>query len=149
MLDLDDPDPAFVQPAEVVYCYGTLYHLRRPAEALAYLAERCDSLLLLETCVAFGEDERLEFVKEWRGNPSHSVSGTGCRPTRLWVRRRLERQFEHVYVPVTQPWHPEFPVDWTAEPSPGLLVRAVFVASRTPLDNPILSCEIPHFQRRA
>jgi hypothetical protein len=31
LLDLDDPDPDFHEVAEVVYCYGTLYHLSRPS----------------------------------------------------------------------------------------------------------------------
>lgn len=37
-LDLDDPVPAAIAPHEVVYAYGLLYHLSRPAEALQHLA---------------------------------------------------------------------------------------------------------------
>lgn len=53
-LDLDEPDPAFQEVFEVVYCYGTLYHLKHPAAALQFLRRRCSGLLLLEACVSFG-----------------------------------------------------------------------------------------------
>ena len=140
LLDLDQPDPSFADAAEIVYCYGTLYHLGRPEEALAFLAARCQSLLLLETCVSFGDDLSLNAVDELSFHPSQAVSGRGCRPTRPWVLDQLRRHFEHVYVPHTQPWHPEFPLDWTAAPPPaGELSRAVFVASREVLVNPALS----------
>jgi hypothetical protein len=139
LLDLDHPDEDFDPRTEIVFCYGVLYHLRRPAEALSFLARACTSLMLLETCVAFGADERLEIVDEPKEDASQALSGRGCRPTRLWVFRRLCELFPYVYVPVTQPWHPEFPIDWTRPPAEGELRRAIFVASRGPLDNPMLS----------
>jgi hypothetical protein len=149
LLDLDDPDPEFRDEAEVVYCYGTLYHLRRPAEALVFLADRCTSLMLVETCVSFGDDERLELVDEDVSNPSQALFGTGCRPTRLWVHRRLSELFPFVYMPRTQPWHEEFPVDWTTPPTaPDQLIRAIFVASRDALTNPMLTEQIPQHQER-
>jgi hypothetical protein len=147
-LDLDDPDPEFREQAEIVFCYGTLYHLRRPAEALAFLARCSTSLMLVETCVAFGDDERLEIASEDACLPSQALAGIGCRPTRLWVHRRLRELFPYVYMPETQPWHPEFPVDWRVSPSPGELIRAIFVASRVPLGNPKLSETIPTHQTR-
>src|SRR5947209_7710528 len=61
-LDLDRPDAAFAPRCDVVYCYGTLYHLSRPAEALAFLAERCGDLLLLETWVSPADGESVEIV---------------------------------------------------------------------------------------
>jgi SAM-dependent methyltransferase len=148
-LDLDAPDPAFGERFDVVYAYGTLYHLRRPAEALEYLAAHCDSLLLLETCVTPGDEERLVLVDEPEHNPSQATSGTGCRPTRPWVHRRLSELFPFVYMPLTQPSHPEFPLDWAAEPADGTLTRAIFVASREQLENPLLSEAIPERQEPA
>jgi SAM-dependent methyltransferase len=148
-LDLDAPDAGFEERFEVVFCYGTLYHLARPAEALAWLAGRCDALLLLETCVLPVDEERVVFHDEPREASENSVSGRGCRPSRAWVAAQLRRDFAHVYLPVTQPWHEEFPLDWTVPPPNPFLVRAVFVASRTPLDSPLLAEEIPARQRRA
>lgn len=147
LLDLDDPDPAFQDVVEVVYCYGTLYHLSRPEQALSFLAERCSALLLLETCVSFGEDERLEGVDEAVEHPSQALHGRGCRPTRAWIRSRLQQHFPYVYVPATQPWHPEFPLDWTCSQPPGL-ARAIFVGSRQPLVSSVLLNELPALQTR-
>lgn len=147
-LDLDRPPGSFAHRCEVVYCYGTLYHLARPAEALAFLAEHCDDLFLLETWVSPADGESVDIVPEVQTMPSQSYSGHGSRPTRAWVRARLREHFPHVYLTTTQPWHEEFPVDWPAALGSRVPTRAVFVASRTPLDNPVLTEEIPARQTR-
>jgi ABC-type polysaccharide/polyol phosphate transport system ATPase subunit/SAM-dependent methyltransferase len=146
-LDLDWPEADFEATFDVVYCYSTLDHLSRPAEALEFLADRCRSLLLLEVCVSYGATESIHLVEEPVHHPSQSISGIGCRPTRSWVHAQLGRAFPHVYMPLTQPWHPEFPLDWTQAPATDL-VRAVFVASRDALDNRLLATEIPTRQVR-
>jgi hypothetical protein len=149
ILDLDAPDRTFTEEAEVVHCYGTLYHLSEPTAAIAFMAARTTDLLLLETCVSPGLDESVNFVEEDRDNVSQAVSGRGCRPTRRWIWARLAEQFPHVYLTKTQPWHDEFPVDWSFEWDPARLTRAVFVASRTPLEQPrTLSTEILQVQAR-
>jgi hypothetical protein len=148
LLDLDRPDPGFAERAEIVYCYGILYHLRRPAEALQFLAGCCTSLMVVETCVSLGDDDRLELADEDSSNPSQALLGLGCRPTRHWVQKRLSALFDHVYVPRTQPWHEEFPVDWTKPVGPDQLIRAIFVATRTPLANPLLGDQLELHQER-
>lgn len=147
-LDLDNPQPEFRETADIVYCYGTLYHLRRPAEALTFLARCCKSMMLVETRVSLGDDERLDIAEENSLNPSQALLGIGCRPTRLWVHQRLSELFPYVYMPKTQPWHPEFPVDWTIPESAGELTRAIFIASREPLRNRLLIEQIPERQER-
>lgn len=147
VLDLDNPDPSFSETAEIVYCYGTLYHLSRPAEAIEYLAARATDMMLLETCVSPGTDERLNLVEEDVDNPSQALRGRGCRPTRPWVKSRLAEFFPHVYMTTTQPWHEEFPLAWSFQPDERL-VRSVFVASRQPLGSPVLTKEIPELQTR-
>ena len=80
---------------------------------------------------------------------------------RSWVFNQLRTHFEHVYMPETQPWHIEFPLDWQQQqqqrraPSAAAaaaaappLTRAVFVASRRPLENPLLHEVVPPQQRR-
>lgn len=148
LLDLDNPDPSFQARADIVYCYGTLYHLGHPAEALVFLAERCSSLLLVETCVSPKRGELVETVDERVWQHSQSPWGTGSRPTRSWVHRRLSELFPYVYMPTTQPWHPEFPLDWDAPVEAEALTRAIFVAAREPLDNPLLTTDIPTKQQR-
>lgn len=149
LLDLDRPDPSFVDRFEVVYCYGALYHLARPDAAIAYLAERCTGMMLLETCVAVGDHEAVNPVPELARRATQAVSGAGCRPTRPWVWNRLREQFPHVYATRTQPWHDEFPLDWSRAPGPGALTRAVFVASRRPLPLPDLVDQLPQQQSRS
>lgn len=146
LLDLDRPDASFDERFEVVYCYGTLYHLSRPAEAIAYLAARCTDMMLVETCVSVGDNEAMNPKKEPARNPSQAVSSLGCRPTRPWVRNRLLEHFPHVYATTTQPWHEEFPLDWAQEPPAERLTRAVFVASRKSLCLPTVTEGLPQVQ---
>ncbi len=147
-LDMDAPQIQFSSSFEIVYCYGLLYHLKQPVEALAYLAACCSNLLLLETCVSFGNEELINSCSEPAEVPSQAVSGQGCRPTRPWVFNELKKHFEFVYITSTQPNHEEFPLDWTVSPQPGRLTRSVFVASRQKINNPLLLEEIPLQQRR-
>jgi Methyltransferase domain len=145
-LDLENPQPLPGMPFDVVHCYGLLYHLGNPAAALQFLAEHCRRILFLETCVSFGDDKSVHLVAEQITDPTQAVSGTGCRPTRPWLFEQLQLHFPHVYCPITQPNHDEFPLDWTAPKQHQAkhghgLVRAVFVASRSPLQNDQLS---PH-----
>jgi hypothetical protein len=65
------------------------------------------------------------------------------------VYRRLRELFPYVYVTATQPWHPEFPIDWTVPARSGELIRAIFVASRAALENPQLTDGIPTHQKRS
>ncbi len=148
-LDLEDPIALDDAPFDFVYCYGTLYHLSNPEPALDFLSKSCSSTLLLETCVSFGDKMVVNPASEDRRNPSQAFSGLGCRPTRPWVMRELRKHFEFVYLPVTQPNHEEFPIDWTRpDRHAATLSRAVFVASRSRIDNPALSSELLSLQRR-
>lgn len=135
-LDLERPLMS-PQIFDVVYAYGVLYHLRRPEEALEFMAGRCGDILLLETCVSFGIAEAINLTAEDAAQPSQAVSGTGCRPTRPWIWTQLRRHMPFVYMPKTQPWHEEFPLDWNKPTSRGL-TRSIFIASRTELSNAML-----------
>jgi methyltransferase family protein len=139
--DMEQAPPAALAPHEVVYAYGILYHTRNPAQVIAHLAKLCTGLLLLETCLSYGAASACPIVDEVAADPTQAVSGRGSRPTRAWVLETLRREFPHAYMSRTQPWHEEFPLDWTraAAPEGGPLVRGVFVASRTPLDEARLS----------
>ncbi|MEZ0370696.1 MAG: class I SAM-dependent methyltransferase [Candidatus Sericytochromatia bacterium] len=136
---------------EIVHCYGLIYHLEDPAPVLAAMAGYCQRLLLLETRVSFGSEQALNPVVEDKLNPMEAFHGLGCRPTRPWVMAQLQQHFPHVYIPATQPAHFEFPRDWTQKPDTGSFdasYRAIFIASRQPLDNPLLLKELPMQQTR-
>jgi hypothetical protein len=142
-LDLDQPRELTGGPFEVVHCYGVLYHLERPAEALAFMSKQCSRYLFLETRVSYGDESALHPVAEERTHVTEAVSGHGCRPTRTWVMEALRQHFEHVYLTVTQPNHQEFPLDWTPGAPQVDSSRSIFVASRERIDNPLLTTEVP------
>ena len=148
-LDLDDDEIADFRRFEIVYAYGLLYHLAEPRRAIIRMSAWCSDLLLLETCVSFGVEAAVNLVGEDAADPSQSVRGRGCRPTRRWVIDALRGQFSYVYVPLTQPWHPEFPLDWSRPASSAQLTRAIFIAARKPIKNPLLVKELPDRQVRA
>lgn len=147
-LDLDSPPETFNKVFDIIYSYGLLYHLKNPSEAIKFMSCCCRKMLLLETCVSFGNENLLNLCAEDILNPTQSYAGRGCRPTRRWVYSQLKRHFEFVYLPVTQPNHEEFPIDWTRPPSKQILTRAVFVASREQINNKLLVEEIPMKQIR-
>ncbi len=145
---MDRPDDNVIDAEyDIVYCYGLLYYLSRPAEAIEFMARHCRGMLLLETCVSFGEEEEMHPVSEAADDPTQSFVGIGCSPTRPWVVKQLNTHFAHVYVTETQPWHEQFPIDWTVD-SPEPLSRSIFVASHAPLDSSLLLENIPMQQRR-
>lgn len=147
-IDLDNPPQVFDDTFDIVYCYGLLYHLKNPVEAMEFMSRCCRKMLLLETCVSFSNGDSIDFVAENMANPSQALSGQGCRPAREWVYNRLRRHFEFVYLPVTQPNHEEFPIDWTTPPPKQQLTRAVFIASRQRISNKLLAEELLMKQSR-
>lgn len=141
VLDLEHPEQVSkLGKFDVVFCYGTLYHLEAPEPALQALSHAAD-LILLETCLTPGRDEASPHVEEMLFM-NQAMTGLGSRPTRTWVMNRLVKYWGHGYISVTQPTHPDFPLDWTV-PATTLNTRAVFVGSRTALTNSLLTPEIP------
>jgi FkbM family methyltransferase len=148
VLDLDRPiDLRDLGRFEVVFCYGTLNHLRDPDGSLARLAAVCSGMILLETIVSRGEYAELNPVVE-PPTANHAVSGIGCRPTRPWVMSALRRHFGHAYTTLNQPDYPDFVTDWSVVSHDGNL-RAVFVGSRPALTLPTLSAALPVRHRNA
>ena len=90
LLDLDDPgDITRLGRFDLVYCYGTLYHLSDPDGALGRLATVCTGQILLETIVALGNYPELHRVVDPPAD-NQGIHGSGCRPTRLWGYGRAE-----------------------------------------------------------
>lgn len=125
---------------DIVHAYGVLYHLDSPIRALKALRRRCNGVLLLETCVSNVEGETENVVAEPRENASQAIDGLGCRPNRGWIYNELSGLFPHVYMPLTQPNHEQFPIDWRANYTAESLQRSIFIASDSAIQNPNL-CE--------
>ncbi len=140
-LNLEQPvDIEAMGRFDLVFCYGTLYHVAAPEPALEALS-RISDMILLETCLSPGEGEAAPKVPEVL-NVNQAYSRTGSRPTRAWVLNRLKRFWGNGYVSLTQPSFPDFPLDFSV-PVTTEVVRAIFVGSKTPLSNPLLVTEIP------
>ncbi len=91
LLDMESPSHIEGSPFDVVHCYGLLYHLGNPQEALAFLSQNTTGMLFLETRVSFGEDREINLAAETKSEPHQAYSGTGCWPTRPWVFEELRR----------------------------------------------------------
>ncbi len=139
-LDMEHPSHINGSPFDIVHCYGLLHHLSNPEQSIAFMSYHTGRMLFLETCVSFGENEKISLTNEPQSNPTQAFSGVGCRPTRPWLFSQIQRHFEYVYIPKTQPNHEEFPIDWAApEKHKPDCQRTVFIASREPLENEILT----------
>jgi FkbM family methyltransferase len=142
LVDLDHPtDLRALGTFDIVYCYGTLYHLRNPDAALARLGAVCSGMVLVETIVSRGMHAELNPVPE-RPTANQAVSGIGCRPTRPWVMSALRRHFGHAYTTLDQPDYPDFVTDWSLIGHSGNL-RAIFVGARQSLSLPTLTQALP------
>jgi len=149
LCDLNAPDQLLeLGVFDIVHCYGILYHLENPAKLLACMGQTCSGFAIVETCVRPDDNDSVEFVDEIREDYTQSSTGWGCRPTRKWVFKQLGGSFPFVYHTRTQPHYQEFPVNWNNLSSAPPLIRAVFVASKYPLDLPSLSTELLDNQER-
>ena len=143
LLDMESPSNVEGSPFDVVHCYGLLYHLSNPKQALSFLSKNTTGMLFLETRVSFGDDKEINLAAEEKSNPLQAYSGTGCWPTRPWVFKELQHFFKYVYIPTTQPNHEEFPLDWTnAEKHKAYCQRAIFIASHEPLESEQLTTSL-------
>ncbi|MBP1464237.1 class I SAM-dependent methyltransferase [Candidatus Chloroploca sp. M-50] len=138
-LDLEQPTSLADAPFEVVFCYGVLYHLQHPAQAIAYLSDCCSDLMLVSSQVIYGDEEDFVLADEQQARLGQSYYGCGARFTRRWLWQQLRQHFPHVYLPIIQPAHPQFPTNWMVQPAQEELARAIFVAARQPLTNPLLT----------
>lgn len=119
---------------DIVFCYGTLYHLATPAQTLAELASICGEMFLLSTRVWPTSDGDMHLQRDTT-KVDESLRGRGCRPSRSWIMSRLKEAFDYVYMSPSQPNHSEFPLSWVDAKWSNKEARAVFVASRKPIES--------------
>lgn len=127
---------------DVSIAYGIFYHLADPTRAISFMAKHTKELAVVETAVSMGDLVTLNRVPEGAYDPTQSVHGDGCRPTRSWMFAELSRRFKHVYCPLTQPDHIQFQLNWSGPPQYAM-VRAIFVCSHDPLVNSLLVDHLP------
>lgn len=94
---------------DIIFCYGTLYHLPDPCLTISDVANVCQGLLLLETCVSPIDNGEINHINEPASALDQSFQGVGCRPGRDWIFAELKKYFPYVYITATQPDHQDFP----------------------------------------
>lgn len=128
---------------DVVFAYGILYHVPNPETVIKEMAA-LSSLILVETMVHGGSDivelnERQEFVGDNQG-----LYPMACTPTRSWFMETLRLHYGYAYATKQQPCSNYYPISWPSKPN--YLARAVFVGSKTPLNQDTLLEELPKEQ---
>jgi hypothetical protein len=120
---------------------------------LRNLAAVCRDLLIVETIDCDHEQPDAVWDDDTK-SANQAQLGLGCRPSPSLVTLAVNRiGFPLVYAPLDPPRHAEFEVSWTnslAWMQNGHVIRAVFLASRTPLENPRLTllCGTPPAEPR-
>jgi len=146
VLDLETVfDLSYLGEFDIVFCYGTLYHLSNPEQALESLSKICREMILLETCVTPGDELAIHLEAENKENPNQATSGMGCRPTRPWIFRKLKDHYGYAYISKYQPCHEDFILGWQS-PRSQKLYRSVFVGSKAPLSSVKLLSDLPFEQ---
>ncbi len=147
---LSEIDRRAVGAHQVVFCYGTFGELGDLERAIEQLAAHCNEVLLLEAAVngdPLAADSEIVHVESDINDLRASIEGRFGVPTRPWIFARLRDLFPYAYVPATQPAFERFRLDWRERGTQTWKFRAIFVASHTPLHDPVLLDELPLLQR--
>jgi SAM-dependent methyltransferase len=146
--DLTEPHSHdFIGSVDIVFCYGTLYHVYNPEVVIKDLARVTKDMLLIETCVFWMDNGQINPDTEDVRTINQAICATGCRPGRDWVFFSLKEYFPYVYVTATQPEHRDFAMSWPA-PNDGNLKRSIFIASRNSISAPLLLDFLPEKQKK-
>ncbi len=129
---------------QIVFCYGTLYHLHNPSLALKDLAKCCSEIFILETLVNPTDNGIINFLEEDQTANDQAMRGVGCRPSRDWIFNSLKKLYPYVYLPITQPNHDQFPTSWPHKCKSNC--RSIFIASKVKIDSKSLIDLIPQKQ---
>ena len=125
---------------DIILCYGTLYHLEKPFNAIKCLSSLCKEYIIISTCTSGRNDPGLNLVYEG-DSPTQSYTSYGCRPGRLFVYEELKKNFKYVYMLKTQPDHEDYPLCF---PSSNHASRNIFIGSHIILDNELFIDYIPY-----
>lgn len=145
LLDLEKPlDIKKLGKFDIIFCYGTLYHLGNPNKAIKNLSKICTGMILLETVLDLGNESKIRIVAE--RNSVTQASGKGCRPTRKSVMKLLKENFGYSYTTLTQPDYPDFILNWKKPPKQDFY-RAIFIGSKKSIKNRFLLSRLPDKQK--
>lgn len=129
--DLNNDLPS-VQKFDIIFSYGTIYHLHKPIEAIKNLSNLCNDMFIISMQC---NGDNYGMISCLENGFDQSITGYGCRCGRYWVHEELKKYFPYVYFPIDQPNHPEFPKNWNNSLPLKGTVRFVIIASRKELNN--------------
>ena len=138
VVDVEKEDLSKYGTFDIVFCYGLLYHTKKPEFVLKNINKVCRDLLLLETCIMDSPDYDVKFIEDTPA-VNQALHQSGSRPTPKFVISNLRgNDFSNVYIPRKIPKHPDFEFKYMGDGSierDEHLIRQVFIASRSQLAN--------------
>nr|MBP9792329.1 methyltransferase domain-containing protein [Rickettsiales bacterium] len=81
---------------DLCFCYGLLYHLSNPAQAIENIASTSQMVVISTICSPVDNGE-VNFTKEDKDNDNQSYDGDACRPARDWIMKELKKHYQFVY----------------------------------------------------
>jgi 2-polyprenyl-3-methyl-5-hydroxy-6-metoxy-1,4-benzoquinol methylase len=117
-----------VGPADLVLCFGLLYHVENPFRVVRNLRALTGAVLILETQIV-PRPEALAWLVAENTNETQGLTAHALVPSASALEKMLQvAGFEHVYRNLDQPRHEDFEETDTRHRRRGL-----YVASRRPL----------------
>ena len=127
---------------DIIYSYGTLYHLNNPVQCIKKLSNMCKEFIIISTVGNYCDEDGFLYEKE-NTNPSQSYNGLGCRPSRKWLANELSKYFEYIYFPINQPEHHDFKKYYVNKKDDGKYWRFVIIGSKYKMENKMLTETMP------
>lgn len=138
VINLETQDISKFGLFDIVFCYGLLYHLEKPALVLEKLAAACKQLLLLECCIT----DHFQPINLWVEETytyNQALRGIGSRPTPSFLISALHHAgFAYIYFPKSKPQHLDFKFKYLGNLThqrQGHPLRQVIIASKKSLTN--------------
>jgi 2-polyprenyl-3-methyl-5-hydroxy-6-metoxy-1,4-benzoquinol methylase len=137
--DMNEDLPSKIS-VDIIFCFGTLYHLNNPDKALFNLSNICKEYCVISTATnGSDKDNDINFIPEFQ-EKAQSYTLTGCRPSRKWVFNKLKKYFKYVYAFKKQPNHPDFKKEWPTVET----CRFMIIGSHIELKNENLTTNLPN-----
>jgi SAM-dependent methyltransferase len=120
---------AAIEPADLVFCFGLLYHLENPFSAIRSLRRLTGKILLLETQLTPSDAPIAQVIEEGR-NSTQGLTHCSLVPSRAALLKMLERAgFAHLFEWQRPVEHGDF-----AETSERHRRRGIFLAADKPFE---------------
>jgi hypothetical protein len=136
--NVDHDNWDIVPSCNITFAYGILYHLINPENFIKNISNKTTDFCIIETALSLDTcNNETHNVTEDKISLPQSYTGIGCRPTRRFIWKLIEKYFNYVYMPLSQPNHPDFPKQFQIKTHH--THRFIIIGSKVPLNNEKLS----------